>query len=478
MKEKHCGPKDLTELLGSRAQDEELKSLWPLFSLILYRINTVGIQALFADDGYYPEMETTALKISSRVMTVPYLLKSVKMKPSGEETFFLEAGFLNSNRYSGFLEELQKSGHEIISDFTVTDCHLRETKPTEALDIWRTEVKHLPLGQAVASRATKLYVQKIYRLFERLQAEGKSVDTAPESKEIISKLKKNLEADINRVAAQFKKYGVKRYLSSNIFNLKTLICMEACHRIGAETIWYQHAVGYLWEPAWCYETCNLTDRVLFWCEKDRVYHEKYARPLVYTGKMDYTTEVAGCPELIYDTVKKDMEQWQAKKQVSCFVMAFKTICDSLINKGSYEEQLEIASQFKTNLFNQLVKLHEKTGAEILLRYHPHENQDTLARDQEFLKDCPFIHVVDNGRDALWRCLYESTAVLGVGSPLFLAETCGCATYYYDCVPQDKEMFARQGVNYVDLEKIANINIPDKKGEIIKENCADYNLLFN
>ncbi|MCF0128405.1 MAG: hypothetical protein HUJ70_07520 [Pseudobutyrivibrio sp.] len=469
----------LYHILGEKAAKKH-KDILPLLLFFMYRMDNIGLQGVFPHDGYYPAMETLPLKLSAKVSYGLYSQRSrKKIKPAADKpVYFISDNLLLSQRYNAFMEQVFEK-YDVVGSFTAADCHLKEMPAENELDKKRDAAKCIPMGKSIASDTTKQYAQETFLKLEELRAKSSTFeDAAPASaKVLLEGLEKHVKADIKRAAKNFSKFNIQSYLCNNIYGLREYICIEAARSLGIPTLHLQHAVDYVWDPSRLYEFYHNADEWLFWCEDDRLYNEQYDRPLVTLGKKDYTTRVVGSPELIYEDVLKDIERFEPKKLITCLVPSFEDLYRSLCPDAPLEEKLQVAEDTKREMFEKLVELADRHQVKIYLRYHPDEMAETMERDADFIKSHDCFILLDGSRENMKRCLSESLVMIASGSALFLADTYGCMAYNLNFSGKPTTLKDTDSLKTINIEDIPNIQVPENRGPIKKENCADVGKLF-
>lgn len=467
--------KHLGDILGKENM-EKYADIFPVLSLIFWDINTRYIStgrfsALFSYDE-----ENTSKGLQSIIdvlkTTIHAALASKAENLPKKKAVMLSSTFAHNPRYTSTLEELKK-----LSDIThiLSPCDVRPAINRKGFKLNRMHytVKPVVLNESVSGKKVKKCVLDTAQFIAELVENGEScADHSKKAEKLLSDLQYAYLERIKQLETALSEYEIERYITINQYNLRDVMLLDVCHRLGIPTRQMEH------HASWCMHSVNrpvpiyryaYTDSYGCWSDSDLHFHKTFYeyQPMFSQNVELYTI---GNPETNFEKATGENAKYTPEKQIVYMVSGIMDENDEKLFSTNFEMQLKI--------FSQLKKLGEKTGWDVLVRFPPAINPKMMAKCTPILEEMG-IKVSPSVVGTLMEDMCSSTVVFGtISSVLSTAVIMGRKVYRI--LSDDFEpLYTEEAITSVAIEDIENI-ADDWSAyplPLCREQFIDYKLLL-
>lgn len=465
----------LGNILGSENM-EKYRDIFPVISLIFWDINTRYIttgnfNALFSFDE---EPETKGLSAA-----VSIIRKSRFKKLCGEasklpkaKAVMLSSTFVHNPRYSATLAEVKKLCG-VTHILSVCDVRPLINRNGVKFNDMHYTVQPVILEGSVSGAEVKKCVRDTAAFLVKLIEKGEScLQHTDESEKLLSALQKAYTTRINELTNILSRYEIGHYITINQFNLRDVMLMDACHRLGIPTRQMEH------HASWCMHPSHrpvpiyryaYADSYGCWSDSDVKFHQNfYGYQPMFGQQIELYT--IGNPETNFEKAKSEYARYTPKNQIVYMVSGIMDENDEKLFNDNFNMQLCI--------FEGLKKLGEKTGWEVLVRFPPAINPKMMAKCTPILEDMG-IRVSTSAPGTLMEDMCTSRVVFGTISSVLSTAVIMGRKVYRIVAPGFEPLYTEEEITSVAIENIADIadDWSCYPLALKKEQFIDYSLLI-
>lgn len=373
---------------------EKYPEIGPLLSLIEYRMEDVaegfqyGLLRLFIFDTLYGKKTVTRLAAG---MISPLLWAFSKTAhrsvPKAKTRLVFSNSFLLSTRYPAVREETEReTGCTAILAFT--DLLKRES-PDQRINLKASlkpeKQKSRPVffrGRSVCGKALQQAVIRYCNLIYNPDApvSGDPADAA------LQALEKAYTARVEKIADCLRKEDCALYITVNQYNLRDLLIIHACKKLGVRTLQQEHHATQFNRVQ--YDTdcpmprLSFAGEYGFWSRSEQLFHQKvywYENELYRPEEIRF--RVTGNPEISLDEALRLQQQYPQERKLTLMLASMK--------ESEIEGKREIYEQWRWSIFRGLRELAEKQDVVISIRYTPNRELEFREKEVPVLKEWGF-----------------------------------------------------------------------------------------
>ena len=393
-------------------------------------------------------------------------------KIKGDNKVLISDTLLCLDRYSDLLLEMMPE-YNVVSYLKTGDCW-RSNKYLKGMDAKRWETRSIYVGDSVPEKGVEECVREIRLFFDYLKDNGNvCLDFRDEAERLFSKLLYETNKRVLFLIRKFKKHQIKQFITINQYNLRDVITIMACRKIGIiskELSHYSYCITpidhNLNTSEFYKDKFFYTNECYVWNEAEKQWYENYVK--IYNNIFGDRIRiiVSGCPEITYKHFKYIASKKDKKNSIVFFVPSVEYI------EGDYYNSMEIRRLY----FGEILKLSKRLGCKVYVRYHPSEPNDNIKMEANIISKYGF-EVCTNDKDRLNECLCESViAITCKSSVASIAHIFGCKVYN---IVFNEEQYDYMGIDIenVKLNEISYIDYP-MQNKFYPEECINAKLLIN
>ena len=359
------------DLLGEKTL-QKYADIFPLLTLIFYdATNRYHRANSFAPLFNYDEDDLDiGNSLIRKVFTPLHRAQLAKRKKAAAKlpckpAVMLSHTFVHNLRYTKTLAEIKK--HSDIIHF-LSECDTR-------LIVNRNQgIKFIPSSYTVkpvmwqgsiSGEKLKQLVITVEKYFMQLIKDGRCCDDdMAQSHSLIDPLQKEYLERIDMLTAAMASHNITKYITINQYNLRDVMIIHACRRLGIETCQLEHHSSQCTYPADCrlpILRLAYTDSFCCWSESDLYFHKTF---MSYQPIFDQPVKLCnvGNPETSFENAAAAFEKHTAKDRIVYMISGIMNENDDALVQKDFDMQKRI--------FEQLAKLGQKTGFEVLVRFPP------------------------------------------------------------------------------------------------------------
>ena len=368
----------IENILGKRTM-ERYADIFPLLCLIFYDAynrypKTKSFDMLFNYDEEHidlPDGMVRKLLTPLHRITLARRRKAagkLEIKPA----VMLSHTFVHNRRYRRTLDEI-KQRCDIVH--FLSDCDVRvavSRKSGVEFCPCAYTVRPIFWQGSISGPRLKDCVISAEKLFLRLINEGASCDECADSAAVLDELKKEYILRIDTLTQVLKDYPITKYITINQYNLRDVMIITACRKLGIPTCQMEHHSSQCMYPAdqaLPIHRFAYTDSFFCWSESDLHFHKTFMQ---YQPVFDQNVRLCavGNPEISYENALQQLKKYPVKNQMVYMISA-------IINEN--DPQLVSADlELQKRIFAALNTLKEKTQMEVLVRFPPAINPKMRA----------------------------------------------------------------------------------------------------
>lgn len=461
------------EFVGTELR-QKYDDIWPVIKLILYRIDASGKSGLFSYDGTWPENTSVKGRVLRPIRAFFYFIKKCTSPSVAADGIYASDTLLESDRYKGLLKELYEK-HNIIGSCAFYNVDKESVSKKGELEkkIW--DSRRLFFCESVSGNAVKLGAENTYDLFLRLIQESKVCeDEKARVDDTLKELRRAVLCRLEEIGAYLQKEKVKCFITTNQYNLRDVITIMACRKVG---IWTKE-LSHHQNCTIALEEWSMTDYVFQerpfscvnescqWSEADQEYCLKHKRVTALYGDLRYN--VVGCPEVAKSEYIKNSSAYCKENAVLIFMPTLYFFAQKeagSLHEPTQEDFQRAADGIKV-LLEKICVWAKRSRATVYVKYHPSESKVRIDADREIIDACGF--TVISTRAEFVKAVCESRIAIGCAtSALSVALTYGCKCY--DIMMKETKTFDFCGINItqIKLDDIDDISfdIDERSGGI-------------
>ena len=465
--------------LGSILGEEymrEYADIFPVLSLIFLDINTRYIstgrfEALFSYDeepasGLYGTVAAVLRNIICK-----NLVSKAKKLPK-EKAVMLSSTFAHNQRYTSTLAEIKKLCR---TTHILSPCDVRLAINRKGIKVntMHYTVQPVIMCGSVSGSKVKDCVRGVAAFMAKLVENRETCAQHPEeSRKLLSALQKAYSQRIGQLTDILSQYEIERYITINQFNLRDVMLLDVCHRLGIPTRQMEH------HASWCMHPSHrpvpiyryaYTDSFGCWSDSDLKFHQKFYeyQPMFGQNVELYTI---GNPETNFEKATAEYAKYTPKNQIVYMVSGIMDENDEKLFNSNFDMQMRI--------FAQLKKLGEKTGWEILVRFPPAINPKMMAKCTPILEEMG-IKVSTSAPGTLMEDMCTSRVVFGTISSVLSTAVIMGRKVYRIVAEGFEPLYTEEAITSVAIDDIENIGddwsaypLP-----LCREQFIDYKLLL-
>ena len=465
----------LGSILG-QANMEKYRDIFPVLALIFLDINTRYIttgrfDALFSYDEELGSSGLSAVMGALRKAKFKKLSAEAKKLPK-KKAVMLSSTFAHSPRYAASLNEIRK-----LSAVThlLTPCDVRPAVNRSGIKFNSMQYTAQPvvLNSSVSGKKLKECVLSAAAFIAKMVESRENCSLYPEkSEKIFSELQAAYTERINTLSALLSEYDIERYITINQFNLRDVIMLDVCHRLGIPTRQMEH------HASWCMHPSHrpvpiyryaYTDSFGCWSDSDLEFHRNfYEYQPMFGQKVELYT--IGNPETNFEKATAEYAKYEAKNQIVYMVSGIMDENDEKLFNDNFAMQQRIFARLKT--------LGERTGWDVLVRFPPAINPKMMAKCTPVLEDMG-IKVSSSAAGTLMEDMCTSRVVFGTISSVLSTAVIMGRKVYRIVAEGFEPLYTEDAITSVDIDGIADIadDWSEYPLELKREQFIDYKLLL-
>ena len=465
----------LGNILGEKNM-EEYRDIFPVLSLIFWDINTRYIStgrfdAMFSYDEDPDGKGLAAVTDALRSRMYKKLVKEAAKLPQ-KKAVMLSSTFAHNPRYVSTLNEIRK-----LSPVThlLSPCDVRPSIGRKGIKFNKMQYNVHPvvLEGSVSGRKLKSLVREAAAFIAKLVENKETCLQYPEkSDKIFSQLQEEYLERINFLSRKFSRYEIQLYITINQFNLRDVMIMDVCHRLGIPTRQMEH------HASWCMHPSHrpvpiyryaYADSYGCWSDSDLKFHGNfYEYQPIFGQQVELYT--IGNPETNFEKATAEYAKYEAKNQIVYMVSGIMDENDEKLFNDNFAMQQRI--------FAQLKKLGEKTGWDVLVRFPPAINPKMMAKCTPILEGMG-IKVSPSVAGTLMEDMCTSRVVFGTISSVLSTAVIMGRKVYRIVAEGFEPLYTEEEITSVDIDRIGDIadDWSCYPLELKKEQFIDYKLLI-
>ncbi len=431
----------------------EYTDIFPVLSLIFLDINTRYIStgrfdALFSYDEEPGTSGINAvISVLKKVIFRSLRGKAEKM-PAGKAVM-LSHTFVHNNRYTSTLAEIKKLC-KVTHILSPCDVRPLINRKGVKFNQMHYTVQPVILDGSVSGKKVKTCVLDASAFLAKLIQNKETCAQHPEeSKKIFFALQTAYTERIGQLKEILSRYEIERYITINQFNLRDVMMLDVCHRLGIPTRQMEH------HASWCMHPSHrpvpiyryaYTDSFGCWSDSDLKFHQKFYE---YQPMFGQTVELytIGNPETNFDKAKAEYAKYTAKNQIVYMVSGIMDENNEKLFNDNFNMQQKI--------FAQLKLLGEKTGWDVLVRFPPAINPKMMAKCTPILKEMG-IKVSPSVAGTLMEDMCSSRVVFGTISSVLSTAVIMGRKVYRIVAEGFEPLYTEEEITSVAIDSIADI----------------------
>ena len=364
---------------------EKHAEIGPLLSLIEYRMEDeaegfeYGLLRLFIFDTLYGKkaVTRTAAGIISPLLWA-YSKAAHRSVPKAKTRLAFSNSFLLSSRYPAARAEIDReTGCTAV--LTFTDLLKREA-PDQRINLKASlkpeKQQCRPVFFPGRSICGKTLQQAVIRYCNLFYNPGAS-ETGDSAEAALQALEKAYKARVEKIADCLRKEDCALYVTVNQYNLRDLLIIHACKKLGVRTLQQEHHATQFnrlqYDPEHPSYRLSFAGEYGFWSRSEQLFHKKVYR---YENELYRPEEirfrVTGNPEISAEEALRLRQQYPQERKLTLMLASMK---DSEI-----EGKREKYEQWRWSIFKGLRELADRQHIVISIRYSP--NRETEFREKE------------------------------------------------------------------------------------------------
>lgn len=383
--EKNSAKEAIEQLIGAE-RAKVYEDIFPILVLIYYRsINEplYGTQRLFDFDVRKWGRDSFREVYFRTQATIVYRLLQLRWlgKPHQEPKVLLSNTFLRSRRYPAIYKEIDENyGYKAV--VSVCDIAQEQLKKNflrgiaGALQVKYSSDHPVFVGYNVAG--CRLQRAAANWLNYLVKEEKSDVRTDY----LLAELQKAYKARLHKLERILQKHSIRFYMTVNQYNLRDVILLHACQRVGIKTIQVEHHAMQFTGRNFSFTNRNyrlsFAQNYAIWSQSDLEFHH---RTLIYDNILANAPTrfmVAGNPEISYEAAVKFSQKYPIRRVLTFMTAAREP--DDLIDPKKWQE----IAQWRMSIFHALKQLSDRQNIAIRIRYTPFQEMDFREVEREQL----------------------------------------------------------------------------------------------
>ena len=438
----------------------------PLLDLIEYRMEDAvddyeyGLSRLFLLDTLHGKKASTRL-VAGFLTPVLWVISKIMHRavPKAELRLLFSNTFLRSVRYPTARDQIE---NEIGCTALLTFSDLLKREEEEQQILLKESLKpHRWRCQPVYFRGRSICGSRLQKAVIRYCDLVYGSDTSKEKTEArieerLREMNSAYTARIDKISNCLRKEGCMLYFTVNQYNLRDVLIMTACKRLGIRTFQQEHhAMQFCrvqFDENYPKPRLAFAGEFGFWNRTDQEFHKKvycYESPLYRPKEIRF--RVTGNPEMDYKQAVQMQQRYPQERKLTFMIAA--------LPEAEIEEAGERYVQWRWEIFRGLKKLAEKQQIIINIRYTPGKEMEFRKKEVPVLKEFGF-RISESAPGNLMEDLCSSAVIMSsVSSVLCTARMFGKLTY----------RVAEWELTYVHVDDdIHEVNVADIPDIIIPE----------
>lgn len=479
--------REKTELRLGKERAEKYRAMEPLLQLAEYRLESAkddaeqGLIRLFDFDSLHGKKPATQKMIRA---FAPVLWAAMRIKyafiPKADPRPVFSSSFTRNQRYAGIMKQMEQDGGctQLVTFLDAVRIDKLDKKEmlraSLRLDAGRVKPVFLP-GSSVAGRKLEKAAEEYYRRIRNMSfgTEEEYAQEIPD--ELLDRLQ---DAYLGRVR-WLKKYlgeaeqnpGSKLpslYLTVNQYNLRDLLVIAACRKLGVQTIQQEHHalefIQFQFDADRPMYRFALAGSYGFWSPTERLFHQKvfrYDNPL-YPAE-DIRFLVTGDTEITYEQALGYLEQYPQQRKLTFVTPGVD------LETFRTQEEFDTYAAWRWKVFEGLRVFARKQNVKVCIRYRPGKEQVFREKEIPTLLEWGF-EISRSVPENLMEDLCSSMAVMSSAtSALATARLLGKPIYRIE----DWEVtwiHVDDSVHEVRLADLPNLTLPDNPPQPLNPEC--------
>ena len=261
---------------------------------------------------------------------------------------------------------------------------------------------------------------------------------------------------VERVVSCLRKEDCTVYITVNQYNLRDLLIIHACKKLGIRTAQMEHHATQFnrvqFDEHYPMPRLAFAGEYGFWNKSEQLFHEKvyrYENPLYRPEEIRF--RVTGNPEITLEQAEEVQQKYPAERKLTFMIGALQQ--DQL---EGHEAEYE---KWRWEVFRGLRELAKRQNVIINIRYTPYQELEMRKKEEPVLREWGF-QVSDSVPADLMQDLCTSAAIMSsVSSVLSTAQLFGKMIFRVEDM-QIGYVHVDDTVNEVDLKDIPDIVIPE------------------
>jgi len=366
-----------------------------------------------------------------------------------EKAVMLSSTFVHNKRYTATLAEIKKLCRitHILSPCDVRpQINLHGVK----LNDMHYTVQPVILDGSVSGKKVKACVLEAAAFLVKLIQNGETcLQHKEESEKIFSALQTTYSQRICQLKDILSRYKIERYITINQFNLRDIMLLDVCHRLGIPTRQMEH------HASWCMHPSHrpvpiyryaYTDSFGCWSDSDLKFHQNFYeyQPMFGQNVELYTI---GNPETNFEKAKTEYAKYTPENRIVYMVSGIMDESDEKLFNDNFRMQLRI--------FDGLKRLGEKTGWDVLVRFPPAINPKMMAKCTPILEEMG-IKVSPSVAGTLMEDMCTSRVVFGTISSVLSTAVIMGRKVYRIVAEGFEPLYTEEEITSVAIDNIADI----------------------
>ena len=357
-------------LLGEKAL-QQYGDIFPVLALIFYDATnrypkTKSFNMLFN----YDEEDMDLPNGMMRKLFAPFHRKELANRRKAaeklpqKEAVMLSHTFVHNLRYTKTLAEIKK--HCDVTHF-LSECDTRIIVNRKGVKFIAPSYTVQPVlwQGSISGAKLKDAVVAVERYFLALVKNGQSCEADySTTQQLFDALRAEYNSRIEKLTETLSQYKITKYITINQYNLRDVMIITACRKLGIETRQMEHHSSQCMYPAnqkLPIHRFAYTDSFCCWSESDLYFHKTY---MAYQPMFGQNVQLCavGNPEISFENAQAEVAKYTVKDQIVYMMSAIINEKDEALVQSDFAMQQKI--------FAQLAKLGEKTGMDVLVRFPP------------------------------------------------------------------------------------------------------------